>query len=538
MGGIIILLILLLLFFNFGRSLFSAKGYEKAAQALPLMQDYLTEAAAAKIMGDAIIAAKPTPGAAWSKVTKAGQSSSENLSALALPDLLADYQATAVAWSNQVVAASKNTKTWKDLTAQPGDFKLTLNNAKAKEFFKTSLQNIAALKEFGDAAIKRKDKEAMRYIAAKLLVQEHWLNGLLHSTKAGWLAVGPVPAARAEEPFKYGQPIRNVCLNITGVAGAYCAQAAIQSVNEIAASAIGFAEGENIDEEEWEQDWEEIEKIPLPEGTAGQEVSQPSVEGGHLLEGEGITEGESVLEIELSPTVRIFYNQCQAKGGIVGGSGKVMARMPTTESGHKCEYKTDSPNFGKGIPCWDLLTYSGGRYLGGNSGCPEHGLVPVVVAPVVAPAPATEKTAPAKTPVAPTTAPAETPSASVPTSPVTTAGVWDGTYSASCTMNCRDDHCLFLGTSPVCIPKSPISQKFDFTIRVKDNTVISGTTTGYISEDGLAYNYRIVFSNNNEASFNYHFSLSGGNATVTGGLMGGYDDYGCSCDFSGSRPAK
>ncbi len=607
-------------FFYLGSYLFIMDEYEKSAKALPLMQDYLSEAAAAKIMGDSIVAGKPTPGATFTKVKTSAQTAGENLANLDVPSMLDDYKKAAVDWANEIVEAAKNTKTWKDLPSQPADFELALNNGKAEEWFKTSLQKIYSLKEFGDTAIKNKDREAMRYVAARLVAEQHWINGILHSEKTSFLSLNLVPAfaqglwrgmpalasganplevppigpsaavpceqvcvwivtgqrswsdklylwnmyrcaycgpvaqlqqqqqqnqpqqnqpaqqnqnqppavapaagtpsfsnfpdAGAETQdtgkgeFRYGPGIRNVCLDITGTAGAYCAQTAVISTWEIAASAVGFVGREAGAEDAWDNGWHNAEAMGK------------------------ISEGEPAIGVtEHSPTVQAFYDGCKAKGGIVGGSGKHMARMPTTEAGYKCEYKTDSPTFGKGIPCWDFLTYSGGRYLGGNAGCLEKNLVPVVAAPApAAPAPA-KKTAPAPTEKP---APEPAPSPSAEPTPTPTSKIWDGTYSASCTMNCRDYRCIFLGVSN-CEYKPPISQKFDFSIKVRNNAVISGTSEGYISEDGIAYNYRIIFPNNNDASFIYRFSLSGGKAAVTGDLMGDYDVYGCSCSFSGSR---
>lgn len=112
-------------------------------------------------------------------------------------------------------------------------------------------------------------------------------------------------------------------------------------------------------------------------GQVGTPPSWLTIAGGQAIEGanQGVTVGADVLTPRISPRLQIFYNQCQARGGIVGGAGTVKARLPTTESGYTCVYKFNSPNWGEN-PCWDFLTYSGGRYLGGNTGCPEWNLTP------------------------------------------------------------------------------------------------------------------------------------------------------------------
>lgn len=599
--------LLLLILFSF-RS-YNDLNFSRSSDILPLMQDYLAEAVAAKIMGDSIIVGHPMPGASFAKVKSSAETVAEGLTALSVPSMLTDYKRVAVDWVNEILAAAKNTKTWKDLPSQPADFQLALNNGKAKEWFKSSLQDIYLLKEFGAAAIKNKDREAMRYIAGKLAIEQHWINGILHS-KSVFLVSNPIPAALASSgnPFEvppigpagpvpceqvciwivtgnrtmrdklylwnmyrcawcgpvakrqqqnqqqqnqtgqqqqnqppaagsvagtpsfanfpgagtetsnigagkyeYGPGIRNICLDITGVAGAYCAEAAVVSTWEIAASAIGFAEAEHGAEGAWNGAWHNAEAMG------------------------GISEGEPAIGVtEHSPTVQAFYDGCKAKGGIVGGSGKHMARVPTTQGGYKCEYKTDSPSFGTNIPCWDFLTYSGGRYMGGNAGCLEKNLVPIAVTPApAAPTPA-KKTAPA-----PAEKPTPTPSAPEPT-PTPASKIWDGSYSASCTMNCRDESCIFTGYG--CVSKSDISQKFDFSIKVQNNAVVSGITAGYILENGSTNNNRIMFKNNGEGYLQYQFSLSGGQAFVSGRLDGGWEEgeafWVCSCSFSGSRTSN
>jgi len=604
----LILTLIFFVFFFFGVWGSRLGNYQKSAEVLPLFQDSLAEASAAKIMGDSIIIGHPTSGASFTKVKNSAETIAKRLSDLTVPSQLDDYKRVAVNWSNAIAASAKDTKTWKDLPSQPADFQLTLNDGKAKEWLKTSIQNIQILKEFGDTAIKNKDREAMRYIAARLLVQQHWVNGILHSKDAGFLsfnlvspalassanplevppigpagpvpcwqvctwvvegkrnatdklylwnmyrcdycgqtaqpqqqqqnqpqqpaqqnqpaaatspgstpAAGTAPLTRPEVPstatgeFQYGPGIRNVCLSITGVAGAYCAQAVAESTWEIEASAIGFTAAQEGATEAWDGAWHNAEAMG------------------------GISVGEPVIGItEHSPRVQAFYDSCGARGGIVGGSGQAMARVPTTEGGYRCEYKQN------GNSCWDLLTYSGGRYMGGNSGCPEENLVPVAPAEeaiptTAAPAP-TKKTAPATTDkTAPTPVPTPKPT------PTPTTNIWDGTYSVSCVMGCHDDSCIFTGGG--CISQPDISQKFNFNIQVQNDAVISSADPdhqlGYIGPDGKAGTYVIMFPNNSGGYLDSRFSSSGGKAVVSGNLDGGWEEgqalWVCSCDFSGSR---
>lgn len=81
-------------------------------------------------------------------------------------------------------------------------------------------------------------------------------------------------------------------------------------------------------------------------------------------EGPGITQGEPD-EYEVTEDVQAFFDECTAKGGVIGGTGGVKAGLPTTEEGYTCWYENRD--------CWDFLTYSRERYMGGNPGCPEAG---------------------------------------------------------------------------------------------------------------------------------------------------------------------
>lgn len=440
-----------------GASLYTSDIYQRSTVALPLLQDYLAETAAAKVMGDSINAGYRTPNASWAKVIKTTETVAGQLAALSVPNKLIDYKIAAVSWNNQIMAAAKNPTTWKKLSAAPGDFKLSLNDGKASEWLDICLQNISALKEFGDNAIGKKDREAMRYIAAKILVQKHWLKGIMHSESVNWLAYAGTPAYAEYVPayqngdlyvpgFNAGcveipggppcpgsRPQRQVPQNYTPtkpatnnpatqnpgtqqspaktgagktpartyravpIKNAYvpgqnftygtdrsvcpgrgsCRPTAYEpAVEKTYGPAVNFAEGKNSAADEWTNGWKDFNSL-IPAGETGAPPSWPTIEGGQAVEAgnRGLTIGTDVLTPKLSPRLQIFYNQCQARGGIVGGAGVVKTRLPTTESGYTCEYKYTSPNWGEN-PCWDFLTYSGGRYLGGNTGCPEWNLMP------------------------------------------------------------------------------------------------------------------------------------------------------------------
>jgi hypothetical protein len=408
---------------------------KKFSDSIALIQENLNEAAAAKIMGDSIIAQKTIPGSSMIRVKSAAELVANRLEFMSVPKELSDYQQSIIAWSEEIAKAADDTKIWSSVADQPGDFQLKLGQKQSEKLFQDSIKKITELKEFGDDAIKRKDRITMLYIAAKLVTEEHWLNGILHSTNAGFLSfnnlVSPALALSFGEGVpdvgsgvdvtcqvcndpkiqwtadlrrQYGcdtkcsgsqqqnqQPIqqnqdqqiqnnagsqsnagslngsggngnqtapRRVCIGRGGTSfgnsatNVYCIEDVIQLINSIDASAINIARGDT-NANGWDNGW-------------------------HNLEGLGIiSQTPATNSSERSPAVQAFYDGCQNKGGLVGGAGTVKAGLPTTESGYTCEYKSDTPRNGM-QPCWDFLTYSGGRYLGGNTGCPTENLLPKI----------------------------------------------------------------------------------------------------------------------------------------------------------------
>jgi len=390
----------------------SQLDYMRSMNRLAIIQNYLVEATAAKLMGDSIMSGHPVGGVTFADIANTATMSAQKLTTvdrLSLARKLDDYDHIGIHWINEIADSAKNTRTWKNLPGQPADFKLSLTDTVAKDWFKTSVQNIQTLKEFGDTAIKNKDKTTMLYIAAKLLVQKHWLNGILYAQKVNLLSFkladkvmaracapgessfrpedcdpatgictqrctveqpmiltqppvqqNPPPQTVNENPpeepaetetpaptpYTYdSQPTRDTCIGTTS--GSYCAQATMQSVNEIVVSAIGFAEDQPNAEKDWDDSWHELEAM-----------------------GE-ISPEKTVATPEHSPRVQAFYNDCTARGSFVGGANQNKGRLPTTESGYHCNYKQGVNN------CWDFLTYSGGRFMGGDVGCQEKNLVPL-----------------------------------------------------------------------------------------------------------------------------------------------------------------
>lgn len=131
--------------------------------SLVLIQDSLTEVSAAKFMGDAVIAKKTIPGFSMVRVQASAQLIVNRLEFMKIPAGLQDYQQAIMDWSNQIAVAAQLPEIWKDLPNQPRDFKLKLSDKRAENLLQDSAKKIAAIREFGDNAIKRKDKTTMLY---------------------------------------------------------------------------------------------------------------------------------------------------------------------------------------------------------------------------------------------------------------------------------------------------------------------------------------------------------------------------------------
>jgi hypothetical protein len=445
--------------------------FSRMKQIIPVIQDSLSEVAAAKIMGDSLYKGKYIVGSSWTAVQTNSANTYSILNTIVVPDSLSSYKHALLNWSNRISVSAQNTYTWNELSAQPENFILKASDSQVKELLKVSLTRILELKELGANAIERKDKETMRYIAAKLLVQEHWINGIQHAKNPGFLtfklvsdvqaytqqdcvniavncvtrcansvnvnnininnlnAMGEVcaqncvnevlayckdlnnsqpneqpvdnttednttqddtnqdtqprntptqdtqlqntsePTVEAPTPiptpYIYDPEPRDTCFIPPGQHGGTCYGPAgfISTTEEMAAAAIKFSEGNDLTVDEWNKQFEKFDNL-FP----SEEPPPADPQGGV-----GITIGEPLFEIHVPLRVQKFYDECAAKGGHTGNWSQIHSRLPTTESGYNCSY-------GQNDYCWDFLTYSGGRYMGGNPGsnCAQRNLVPII----------------------------------------------------------------------------------------------------------------------------------------------------------------
>lgn len=454
--GLIVLvsIIVVVILIGFGFYLYKTNiinnNINKFSGSLTLIQDNLTEATVAKIMGDSLIEKKKLITASWERVDIEAQMVSDRLKELKVPEALSDYQKTAIAWTDKILAGAKDHSLWKDIGDDPGDFQLTLSDKQVQQLFEASAKKIAELKEFGGNAIEMKNQISMIYIGAKLKVQSHWLNGIFHSAKKGLLSSNIIAPALA-----YGEKMREICAGSGGTStgpitpggkkgNVWCVNV-IESTGELATTATTYDPNGPMakEAEEWQRQWQEfLNRVP--------EGSKPAFEGVKGNPNPGAEE-------QISPIVQVFYDDCAVKGGTVGNASIPKSRLPTTEFGYTCEYKNKDNK-----ACWDYLTYSGGWYMGGETGCEEENLLPNTA----------EEQANAS---------------------AGAGGKWDGHYTGSVNLNCKST-----------VPGKPsMSQSFPMDFPVVNNVTYDQSVNTYVS-----------IGDSGNATESFQTTVGGQNATV------------------------
>ncbi|MCU0679109.1 MAG: hypothetical protein MUC28_01515 [Planctomycetes bacterium] len=148
---------------------------------LSYIQQDLVELAAIKLAANSYpVTGKPD--AKWEEAASSTRIKNNNIMAVYAPAVFTDYRLAAVNWARGLLG-SANTGDWKKIPDQPGDFNFAISDKQAAQWLAGSVKKISDLKTAGDTAIKDKDRDAMRQVAAGLLVEKHWLNGILHSTE-------------------------------------------------------------------------------------------------------------------------------------------------------------------------------------------------------------------------------------------------------------------------------------------------------------------------------------------------------------------
>lgn len=143
------------------------------------------------------------------------------------------------------------------------------------------------------------------------------------------------------ESFTYkNTPKRAICIG-NNVGGVFCVEDAVQSTNEIAASAIGFADDAKVlSVTQWEKEYEEIDNTFSEDGTIG-EPSYPSVDDGHLEGGMGTV---STGEPDKAPVSTKTENlPLSLNGHYTGRTSSCNCQLRGTEKENPCSYQLNYP---------------------------------------------------------------------------------------------------------------------------------------------------------------------------------------------------
>jgi len=321
------------------------------ASSLPVIQANLAEVTFAKFAGDSLgdKAKIPPTGWGWKEVQEAASAEAKILAGLQ-GGQLDGYAKSATVWAAKIRDESVERKAWYALPDEPGEFGLRLKPEQAEELLRSAAVDIGKAKAFGDAALIRKDKNALLRIAAFLLVQKHWLNGLAHYEEAGWLARVTSPA------LAYTVDAKQVCF--TAWNGKPLCSVELQGqLTGVYEAALAAANGEKGAEDKWRDAWQ------AAAGLAAQALAA----SGHTLEAQAqVVVGAEETAAEEPKRLKDFVERCRGSSGTIGGANKIADRLLTTEQGTYCSFKHGADN------CWRYLTASGDYYSGGDVGCHEE----------------------------------------------------------------------------------------------------------------------------------------------------------------------
>lgn len=329
-------------------SFVSSSRHENLYDSLSLVQDTLAEIAATKEIGDLLAINKTPPqNYTWQEVKNLSTSLVSQIDSLKVDGRLTEYKTAAAAWAEKIRAAANNQKTWKDLPPAPESFVLKFGTSDAEELFQHSLADIVELTQFGSDAIRRKDRETMRYVAAKLLVQGHWLANLANN-KTGIFS-GLIKTAYAQENHPEDK---------------WQAERAHASVLMLMNAAQAYYFGKNIEKdktaaESWNKATEDWAKVIAENDLAP------------LVLAELIKNAKK----EPPAQIKVFKDGCSAKEGVLSGINRANEWLQTAEDGFYCRYEED------GKKCWNSLSFSGGMADGGDIDCEQKNVLLTPIGP-------------------------------------------------------------------------------------------------------------------------------------------------------------
>ncbi len=342
--------------------------------SIDLIQENLNESADMKNIGDLLIANKKnlTANYTWPEIQAIVANAANQLGSLRDSDpRLAEYNKAATIWTVKIREAAKEAKTWPDVPADPGNFTISLSDSAAEALFNHALAKVFELNLYGSDAIRRKDKVTMRYIAAKLLVQDHWLSGLANYKQAGIFAQLIKPAyALGSSPNKVKDEYERVHAAVLAL-----------KIFALEYSAAVNNEKNKTAADDWKKLSEDWAKV-IAENNLAPQVLAELIKDAKIQSPEQMFINEwakAVAQSDLAPQVLAeliknaakqsppqvqgFKDNCLASGGKLGGVNRNNGWIPTAADGYYCNFKDQAK------ACWNFLSYSGDFSAGGDSGC-------------------------------------------------------------------------------------------------------------------------------------------------------------------------
>jgi hypothetical protein len=345
----------------------------KTVSSTALIQDYYAEVADAVSLGNAVLAGQAPAGVTFATVQAQASRAESGLTALDVPAELADFRSSVDLWASGVATDAqfaKNLNMWQNVAFAPDPFTLTMTADKAEAAFARSLRQVATLNTFGKRAQALHNLEGTRYVGARLDAQSFWLQALNTSADPN----GVQAQLRFVEALSYRQEAAtsDVALAARIVRSwpkprtwSRCHATGFVPCN------IPWIQGQLGHIWRGSLDMQNTYTTPTPEMTAAEKeleaIPPMDTAGGVDLGGVG-----SGYQAE-NPAPPAFADKCKAAGGTIGDPvyDRTKSRIPSSEGGWTCKTQNNR--------CFDLLTYSGSEYLGGESGCPEQGLVPATL---------------------------------------------------------------------------------------------------------------------------------------------------------------
>lgn len=371
-----------------GILIYRGQRYNGLPNKLFLTQETLSEAAAAKEVGDLLAAGNS--GALknfdWQGVEKIADNTANTLSKLN-NSVLSDYQKAGIAWAEKIRDAAKDQEKWKGLPAEPDDFTIKLTDSKAEELFNKSLAKTFELAQFGTDAVRREDKEAMRYIAAKLLVQEHWLKGLSKYQTAGIFSglINPVYAQDSSKKKFDKEDANSAASFVLALKLAALEYSAAGNTKEDKAAAEAWKKAAfdmcltvaetNLAPQVLAGLIEDAKSQLPPDQQFIKEWSKAASQAD--LAPQILTDLIKNAATQSPPQAQAFKDDCLAKGGMLGGIARTNEWLATTEDGYYCRFKQEEKT------CWKFLSYSGGIASGGEGDCKQENILPSATGPNV-----------------------------------------------------------------------------------------------------------------------------------------------------------